>query len=140
MNLKKYKEIFNEYASKTHIFLCPSEFGTITNNDVTMFVLLGEIYKSSTVSALNLFVKTFREILKISQDAGLKLCSIEQGSLKLTFQLPVFVVQDIFPLSNEQEVELSNCGVCNLWFIYQFSVQQKQVKLKLKFILHLHAI
>ena len=130
-NLSKYKEDFNEYASKRHVFECPSEVGTITSNDVTMFVTLDKTHDNSTVCALDLFVSELREILKVPPGTGLKLCRIEPGSLKLTFQLPFFVVHDIFPLSNAQETALSNQGVSNLWFIYQFSRHQQQVKLHL---------
>ena len=128
-NLTEYKKAFNEYASNRHVFKCPAEVGTITKNDVTMFVTLDETHDNSTVCALDLFVSNLREILKIPPGTGLKLCRITPGSLKLTFQLPVFVAQDIFPLSIEQEIELSNIGVSNLWFIYQFRGHQNQVRL-----------
>ena len=126
-NLAEYKVAFHEYAHKRHIFMCPSEIGTMTN-DVTMYVTLDETHDKSTVSALHLFVSHLREILKIPPDAGLKLCRLEPGSIMLTFQLPLFLVQEIFPLSKEQETELSNDGVGNLWFFYQFRGHQKQVK------------
>ena len=128
-NLTEYKEAFNKYATNRHVFECPSEVGSITKHDVTMFVTLDDTHDNSTACALDLLVSKLREILKIPPGTGLKLCRIEPGSLKLTFQLPVLVVHDIFPLSKEQEVELSNIGVSNLWFIYQFKGYQNLVHL-----------
>ena len=128
-NLSEYKKAFNDYASNHHVFECPSEVGTLTKNDVTMFVTLDQTHDNSIVCALDLFVGKLQEILKIPPGTGLRLCHIEPGNMKLTFQLPCFVVQNIFPLSEEQETELSNNGVSNLWFIFQFSRHQKQVKM-----------
>ena len=133
-NLSEYKRAFDEYASDRHIFRCPSEVGTLTKNDVTMFVTLDESHSNSTICDLDLFVINLQGILKMPPYTGLKLCQIAPGSLKLTFQLPPFVVLDTFPLSDEQETELSNIGVSNLWFIYQFNRHQKQVILKLSFL------
>ena len=128
-NLSKYKRAFNEYASNRHVFKCPTEVGKLTKHDVTMFITLDKSHDNSTVCALDLFVSKLREILKIPPGTGLKLCRVTPGSLKLTLQLPVFVIQDIFPLSTEQETELSKNGVSNLWFIYQFRGHKKQVRL-----------
>ena len=129
-NLSKYKDDFSEYA-KRHVFECPSEVGTETDGDAKMFVTLDETYENCSLSALHLFTSRLQEILKLSPGSGLKLCQIEPGSLKLTFQLPFSVLQDTFPLSSEQEAALAGLGVDNLWLIYQFNRQQYQVELEL---------
>ena len=123
-NLSEYKESFAEYA-KRHIFECPSNVGTETVGDVKIYVILDENYDKSTVSSLHLFVSNIEKILRLPPGSGLKLCRIEPGSLKLTFQLPFPVLQDTFPLSTEQEIALGNLGVNNLWLIYQFNRQQQ---------------
>ena len=114
-NLFNYKKEFSEYA-KRHVFECPSELGAITDGSghATLFLTLDETYDNCTVSTLQLFVRKLAEILKLSSDAGLKLHWIEPGSLKLTFQIPIFIQEDIFPLSIEQRRALAGLGVVQL--------------------------
>ena len=129
-NLSKYKEEFAEYG-KRHIFECPSKVSERSDHSADMFVALDKNYDNCTVSNLDLFVINLHTILKVSSGSGLKLHRIEPGSLKLTFQLPFFILRDVFPLSSEQEAALTDLGVDNLWLIYQFHRQQNQVELKL---------
>ena len=112
-NLSNYKKEFSEYA-KRHVFECPKELGTMTDGHATLFVTLDETYDDCTVSTLQLFVRKLAEILKLSSDAGLKLHRIEPGSLNLTFQIPIFIQEDIFPLSIEQKRALAGLGVVQL--------------------------
>ena len=129
-NLLKYKEEFAEYGRR-HVFECPPKFGEKSDCCADMFVVLDKNYDNCTVSNLDLFVINLHKILNISSGTGLKLQHIELGSLKLTFQLPFSVLQDIFPLSSEQESALAGLGVDNLWLVYQFNRQQNQVELEL---------
>ena len=121
-NMEKYKEEFDKYAER-HVFECPAEVGTVSEGLANMFVTLDKTFDDCTVSGLELFVENLREIisLKISTGAVFKLTHITPGSLKLTFQLPYSLLQDIFPLSSEQEAALNGMGVVNLWLIYQFN-------------------
>ena len=109
-NLSSYEKEFSEYARR-HVFECPSELGTVTEGNIELFVTLDETYDDCNVSTLRLFVRKLAEILKLSSDATLKLCQIELGSLKLTFQIPIFVSEDIFPLSVDQKRALAGLGV-----------------------------
>ena len=118
-NLEKYREEFDKYAER-HVFECPSEVGTVSEGLANMFVTLDETFNSCTVRGLDLFVENLRKTLKISTGAVFKLTHVAPGSLKLTFQLPYSLLQDIFPLSSEQEAALNGMGVANLWLIYQF--------------------
>ena len=127
-NLSKYMEEFRVYGQR-HVFECPCEVATISDNDAKMFVKLDDTYENCTVQNLHLFVNKLWNILNIPFATGLKLCRIEPGCLKLTFQLSYAILQDIFPLSREQEAALSSLGVDNLWLIYQFNRQQYQVSL-----------
>ena len=122
-NLSKYKDEFGKYAER-HVFECPSEVGTVSKGLAKMFVTLDQTFESCTVRNLELFVDNLRKTLNISAGAVFKLCHVTPGSLKLTFQLPFSVLQDIFPLSSEQEAALADLGVDNLWLIYQFNRQQ----------------
>ena len=92
-----------------------------------MFVILDETYESCTVSQLHLFVAKLQDILCISPGDGLKLCYITPGSLKLTFQLPSSIANQLFPLSSKQEIALANEGVHKLWLIYQFTAEKNEV-------------
>ena len=112
-NLSNYEKDFSEYA-RCHVFECPSNLGTETDNNAELFMTLDETYDDCTVSVLRLFVRKLAEILKLSSDAALKLCWVELGSLKLTFQIPVFVKEDIFPLSIDQKRALAGLGVVHL--------------------------
>jgi hypothetical protein len=70
-----------------------------------------------------------RKILKIPSHVALRLCRINLGSIKLIFQIPLSVQQAIFPLSSEQEAELSSLGVVQLSCgDYQFTPQQSEIK------------
>ena len=131
VNLSKYREEFREYAER-HVFKCPSEVGKMSKEShAEMFIKLDDTYENCTVGNLHVFVRKLQDILKTSAISGLKLCHIEPGCLKLTFQLPFSVLQDIFPLSSKQEANLAGLGVDNLWLIYQFNRQQYQVELEL---------
>ena len=112
-NLSNYEKDFSEYA-RCHVFECPSNLGTETDESAKLFVTLDETYNDCTVSVLRLFIRKLAEILKLSSDAALKLCWVELGSLKLTFQIPDFVQKDIFPLLIDQKRALAGLGVVHL--------------------------
>ena len=111
LNLVSYKEEFTKYAERK-VFECPSEVGEMSEEGhANMFVTLDESYNNCTVSSLHLFKSKLTKILNISSDVVLKLCRIEVGSIKLTFQIPHFVQQAIFPLTSEQESALAGLGI-----------------------------
>lgn len=112
-NLSNYEKDFSDYARR-HVFECPSELGTMTDGNAEIFVTLDETYDDCTVSVLQLFVRKLAEVLKLSSDAALKLYWVKLGSLKLTFQVPMFVQEDIFPLSIDQKRDLAGLGVVHL--------------------------
>ena len=121
-NLSYYWEDFDQYA-KRHVFGCPSEVGTVSEGLASIFVTLDQTFEGFTVRILELFVENLRNVFKISGGTVFKLCRVEPGSLKLTFQVPYSMLQEIFPLSDQQEGALSHLGVEKLWPIYQFNRQ-----------------
>ena len=123
-SLEKYKEEFGMYAQR-HVFECPSEVGEITEEGhANMFVTLDIVYDSYTVSHLYAFVSNLQRVLKIPA-VSLRLCRIGPGSLRLMFQLPYSVQQVTFPLSSDQEAELTSLGVIQLSCgNYQFTTQK----------------
>ena len=54
------------------------------------------------------------EILRVSSQSILRLCRVEKGCFQLTFQVPSFLQQEIFPLSREQERALEAVGIIRL--------------------------
>ena len=130
VNLARYKEDFEAYA-ECRVFECPSEVGHMSEEGhANMFVTLDDSFDNCTLSHLNVFISNLRKTLNISSDVVLKLCRINPGSIKLTFQLPHFVQQAIFPLSSEQEAALAGLGVVQLSCgDYQFPRQEIKVKL-----------
>ena len=127
-NLAAYKEDFEEYA-QCCVIEGPLEVGKMSEDGFSnMFVTLDDIFDNCTLSHLNVFVADLRKALNISSDVELRLCYINRGSIKLTFQLPHSVQQDVFPLSPKQEALLADLGVVELSCgVYQFTRQEAKV-------------
>lgn len=130
LNLAKYREDFSKYGER-HIFDCPSQVGKMNEDGhANMFVTLDDSFEDCNLNHLQSFVSNLRKILKISSDEGLKLCRIEYGSIKLIFQVLLFVQQAIFPLSSKQETALSDLHVLQLSCgDYSFFRQGKKVEM-----------
>ena len=133
--LQRYKEDFNQYA-KRRIFECLSEFGPISDADhADIFVKLDLQYENYTVAEIELFRHKLSDILRVSSQGILCLCRVEKGCIQLTFQVPSFVQQKIFPLSREQERALKTRSTIKLTCgEYQFkdndsSAEKLQIKI-----------
>ena len=112
-NLSRYKLDFAAYAER-HVFKSPSEVGKIHKEDnANMFVTLDESFDDCNVSHLWAFVGNLQKVLNIT-DITLTLCRIGHGSVRLFFQLPIFVQNAIFPLSSKQEIGLGQLHVVML--------------------------
>ena len=112
--LKTYKEHFNKYE-KRRIFECPSEFGPVSDvGYADLFVKLDAVYENFTLAEIQVFCHKLSEIVHISSHGVLCLCRADKGCIELTFQVPSFVQQKIFPLSREQEMALEEEGVIKL--------------------------
>ena len=126
-NLAAYKKDFEEYA-QCCVIEGSVEVGKLNESLSNMFVTLDDLFDNCTLSHLNVFIADLRKALQISSDVDLRLCYINRGSIKLTFQLPHSVRQDIFPLSAKQEASLADLGVVELSCgDYQFTRQQNKV-------------
>ena len=69
-----------------------------------------DLLKLYTLKAINQFRAKLCSILGVTE-SGLRLLSIEEGCILLTFILPKFVVSHVFPLSNYQKKILVSDGV-----------------------------
>ena len=127
-NLAAYKKDFEEYA-QCCVIEGSMKVGEMSEEGFSnMFVTLDDSFDNCTLSHLNVFIADVRKALNISSDVDLRLCYINLGSVKLTFQLPLSLRQDIFPLSPEQEASLAALGVVELSCgDYQFTRQQNKV-------------
>ena len=121
--LQRYKDDFNQYA-KRRIFEWLPEFGPVSDADhADVFVKLDSQYDDYTVTEIKRFCHKLSEILHISSQGVLRLCRVDKGCFQLMFQVPLFVQQQIFPLSREQEKALANMGIIRLTCgEYQFLV------------------
>jgi hypothetical protein len=128
-NMASYKKDFVKYA-ECCITQCPSEVGKMSEEGcANLFVTLDDSFDNCAVSHLNVFIGNLRNILKIPSSVALRLCRVNLGSIKLIFQIPLSVQHTIFPLSSEEEAELSSLGVVQLSCgDYQFTTQQIEVK------------
>ena len=120
-NLQCYKEKFDQYA-KRRIFECMPQFGPTSETDhADVFVKVDSQYENYTVTEVERFRCQLSKLLGISSQGVLRLSRIETGCFQLTFQVPLFVQQEIFPLSREQERALKVEGVIRLTCCeYQF--------------------
>ena len=113
-NLQRYKKEFDQYA-KRRIYECLPQFGPVSENGyVDVFVKVDSQYERYTVAEVEIFRCELSKILNISYQGVLRLCRVEKGCFQLTFQVPAFVQQGIFPLSSQQERALEEKGVIRL--------------------------
>ena len=127
--LQRYKEYFNWYA-KRRIFECLPEFEPVNDaSHADIFVKVDSQYDNYTVAEIEVFCHKLGGILRVSSRGILHLCRVEEGCLQLTFQVPLFVQKEVFPLSREQERTLKAEGVIKLTCgKYQFSHDEDSVE------------
>ena len=107
-DLKQYKDKFNQYA-KRRIFECMPQCGPASETKhADVFVKMDKQYEKFTLIEVEKFRCELSDLLHVSPQGVLRLCRIEKGCFQLTFQIPLFVQQTIFPLSGEQERKLAD--------------------------------
>ena len=100
--LQNYKDEFDHY-SKRRVYECLPVFGPVSEtNHADLVLKLDSVYEQFTVEAVEDFQYRLSGILHVSRGA-LRLSEVGKGCFQLTFQVPSFVQQEIFPLSSEQE-------------------------------------
>ena len=119
--LKDYKEKLNIFC-KRRIFEVPLlESGSDTSNtcpNQVEFVVKFDKPEDITVKEFRQIRKQIAKVLHVKV-AAFKICRVDVGCVQLTFLIPKFVAQEIFPLSHEQTSALSKdasvirleCGV-----------------------------
>ena len=91
--------MYNVYA-KRRVYECMPQFGPVSKTShADVFVKVDSRYDNYTVAEIKGFCNKLSEILHVSSGGELHLCRVEKVCFQLTFQVPSFVQQDIFPLS-----------------------------------------
>ncbi len=111
-NLRDYTTKFNEY-SKRSIFECPA-YSLARKDQANLVVKIeGVNFEECNLSHLAAFKSRISDIINVT-DSTLRLCTVEKGCVQLTFQMPHFVKEVVFPLSESQKAALRVEGVTRL--------------------------
>ena len=110
--LKAYKEKFAEYA-KRRVYECPSKTAASIASQCDVYVKVESRFEKFSLYELSRFRKNLSDLLGIKRYA-IRLCCIEKGCIRLTFQIPYFVRERVFPLTSQQEKEFPKLGVRQL--------------------------
>ena len=106
-SLKIYEKNLQEFC-KRRIFELPPESGNVNtlNPKQERFLVKLNFHKDSTCKDLRQIRGRIARILQVNK-AALLLTRVDVGCVQLTFLIPKFVSQEIFPLSCEQTSALS---------------------------------
>ena len=106
----QYKDKLRDYCRRRAVE-CPPLYGMPSKSGhVRIVVKLDKEVEKYTVAELKLFQRNLSRILNLKEYA-LCLISVDKGCLELTFQMPSFLKQKVFPLSYKQEEALKCEGV-----------------------------
>ena len=119
-HLDEYEQKFNEYI-KRRVF--PITIGSGSQDDsVQYLVKLDSTYDGCEIGRLKRFQLRLSEILNLNPNV-LRLSQVKRGSIKMIFQIPVFVIELVFPLSISQEESLKDLQViqmqCGVYTFHQ---------------------
>jgi len=111
--LEAYKERFKGFC-KRRTFECPPDiFGHCADKGKSDLVVKLQGAMDPSLTDVTDLRYTLSDILEVKPDT-LYLYGIKEGCVELMFQVPSFIVEDIFPLSVEQERSLPSIGVSRL--------------------------
>jgi len=114
--LLRYKETFESYC-KRRVFECPPQIGSEGTIKQAKFVLKLDGIADSymyTLEKLQSFRNQVAEICRVSALA-LHLQKVEDGCIKVTFLIPSFLKDEMFPLSKDQKQALTDLGVVEFY-------------------------
>lgn len=107
--LEQYERALDEYCQR-NIYECP-HFSTSDPNKRQLVLKVDEqAYQLFTLESLRAFRANLVQVLGLEEHT-LLVYTVEKGCLKITFQIPHFVVDVILSLTAEQKVELRKLGV-----------------------------
>ena len=111
-NLHDYTAKLTEYSRRS-IFECPT-YSLARKDQANLVVKLeGVNLERYNMIHLAAFKSRTSDIIKVTEYT-LRLCTVEEGCLQFTFQMPHFVKEVIFPLNDSQKAALKVEGVARL--------------------------
>ena len=113
--LEDYKSDLKTFMQR-RVFECPaSVYGRLggEKSDLVFKFGLNKEEDEISVSEIQIIQATVAEILELNI-ATLLLCHIRRGCVEIKFQVPKFVVKEIFPLSDSQRKALQAEGIQQL--------------------------
>ena len=110
--LKSYEDDLGEYCQR-RVFESPPVYGPCNESGDCFVVVKKEDKEKITLKELQLFRSRLANILHITRHT-LRLVTVREGCMELTFQIPQFVEKRIFPLSENQKVAVKEEGVKEL--------------------------
>ena len=108
----KYREKFDQYA-KRRIIECPSIEPADDDKWENVYIKLDSKLEAVTINELREFRFKVSEIMGISVSA-IHFCCVKMGCIQVTWQIPCFIKQFIFPLSPEKGNMLEQLRVIQL--------------------------
>ena len=116
--LTRYKQSFIEYCNKRLLYL-PDE-AIPPKKDTTQCVFkIEEDWNSMTIKQLKPIKAIIRKVLQLKERA-IRLRSVKNGCVELTFDIPAHVANIVFPLSKEKVDMLTEHQICCGEFIYNY--------------------
>lgn len=109
---EEYESKFADYA-KRRVYECPPKTGVRASGQCDIYIKLESRFEKLSLNDLREFRINISKLLKVSQHV-IYLCCIAKGCIRLTFTVPLFVKQRVFPLTSQQESALSQLGVRQL--------------------------
>ena len=101
-----------EHYCRRNIFECPA-YHTPDSNQIRLVVKVDSSIETFSLKHQLFFQSRLADIINVTKYT-LQLCSVEKGCIELTYQMPRFVKEAIFPLKEEQRRELQEIKVISL--------------------------
>ena len=126
--LHKYISELENYCQR-NVFECP-HFASSDAKFPKLMIKVDDLVSTNfTMKALDAFSADVAEILELSRHT-LRVCSVDEGCIQLTYQIAQSVVDKIFPLTPKQEKALKSLGLssltCDQMWEYDLSASQAQ--------------
>ena len=131
--LEEYKEAFAKYAEHKLVYCCPSGIGLNTEaaEAAEIVVKLDDAYKDCRLTHLETLRKDLCQIFRIPLEI-FPLDRVQPGSVCVVFQVPEFMKEEIFPLSEKQLLALRELNYDSIQIYsvvcseYSYDIREKQ--------------
>ena len=126
--LKKYLNELDDYCRR-NVFECP-HFASSDAKFPKLMIKVDDLVSTNfTMKALDAFSADVAETLELSRHT-LRVCSVDEGCIQLTYQIAQPAVGGIFPLTPKQQKALKSMGlsslICGQMWEYNLSASQAQ--------------